>query len=492
MSFDCFAIDIGASNGRVMRGNISEGVISVSELHRFPNNPVYINRELYWDILYIYREIIDSFSRCSKEEFSTLKSIGIDTFGMDFAFLDKEGKMLGNPLSYRGERGQKGKLLFDHEYNSGLFTFTGIADRHFNTTYQLYYMVKNKETLLDYAAAILFIPDLLAYFLTGNIFCDKSIASPGQVISLNKTGWNTDVFSLLGLDVRILPKLSEPAANRGALSDEIIEASNLPAGTELNFSVHDTAAALEAVPSNDECYAFISSGTWSLMGIKSPKPVVNEFTKKRLFSNICTLDNDYMILKNIMGIWILQCCKKDWEKESGTAFTWDELEASSINVINDSYIDVNNDLFFSDGNMVDRIKAYCLRTEQKVPDTCNKIVRTVIESLAMNYKETYLELLQITDNPIDKLYIVGGGSRHRLLNQITSNLIGAEVISGPAEATVIGSVLLQAIKHNNIRRNDKAGIIEKSFPIEYFIPQEIPLWELKWQEYKRNTARLTQ
>ena len=486
MSFNCIAIDIGASNGRVMNGNISRGVITFSEITRFPNTPINVNNDMYWDLLFIYKEIINSFESYCFEKKSSAFSIGIDTFGMDFVLLNKEGRLLSNPLSQRGEHSKKGKQLYESKGKKSLFELTGIADRHFNTSFQLFYMTQNKDSLLKAADTILFIPDVLAYFLTGNALCDKSIASPGQMVLIDKTEWNPDVLDLLEVETNIFPEMLEPASNRGRLLENVIRMCNLPKDTELCFAAHDTAIALEAIPSDDRGFAFISSGTWSLMGITSLMPVINELTYKGHFSNVCTLNNDYMILKNIMGMWVLQHCKNDWERELKTILTWDEVIDAANNIENESYVDINDDLFFPAGNMIDRIKIFCKDTNQKPPESYGEVIRIVIESLAMSYKETFMELQKISEQRIDKLYIVGGGSRNKLLNQITSNLIGAEVISGPAEATVIGNILKQAMNHGYILKKNKTAIIEKSFSIEHFSPKDTTFWRNKWQSYSEN------
>lgn len=485
MSFDCMAIDIGASNGRVMDGKIDGGVMTLSEISRFPNRPISVNGELYWDVLYLYEQILQSFHIKASGGRGEKISIGMDTFGMDFGVLDKNGKLLGNPLSYRGERGQKGKRLFDEHRKKDLYWLTGIGDRPYNTSYQLYYMTQTKDPFLEAGDSLLFIPDLLAYFLTGNAFCDKSIASPGQVISLSETDWQQEVLELLEIRREKMPELRECGAYRGEILPDIASACGLPKGTDLAFSVHDTAAALEAIPSAEEQYAFISSGTWSLMGITSNVPKLNHLTHSCAFSNICTLDDRFMILKNIMGMWVLQCCKRDWELESGKTLTWDEVVLAVEEVQSHSYIDINDDLFFHDGNMVKRIQSFCESTGQPSPQIPAEAVRIVMESLAMSYRETFLELLELSENGIHSLHIVGGGSRNNLLNQMTANLTGCEVVAGPAEATVIGNVMRQAAQQGYLKPSQKIEILENSFAIRRFTPQDTSYWEEKWRRYEQ-------
>lgn len=483
MSFHCIAVDIGASNGRVMDAKIEEGRLKLTEISRFPNSPILVNGELYWDLLRLYQEMLHAFGKqAARGEWGEV-SIGLDTFGMDYAILDKKGRLLGNPLSYRGGQGQRGKQLYDREKKESLFWLTGIADQPYNTSYQLYDMTQSKCQKWQAGQTMLFIPDVLSYFLTGNMFCDRSIASPGQLIALEKTDWKQEVLALLEIDREKMPELKECASYRGTVLPEIAQSCGIDPKTRIEFGVHDTAAAIEAIPSEQEQCAFISSGTWSLMGITSNTPKVNAQTEKGLFSNICTLDNRFMILKNIMGLWVLQCCKRDWEQACKKTLTWDEIMEAVQREKSESYIDINDDLFFGDGNMVKRIRDFCEKTGQRLPEKFETAMRISIESLAMSYKETFLELQKLAEREISILHIVGGGARNNLLNQITASVIGCEVLAGPAEATVIGNVLHQAVCRGEIAPNQRKNLIEKSYSVKQFEPKDVSYWQDKWQEY---------
>jgi len=484
-NIDYLAVDIGASSGRVMLGCLKENLLTIEELGRFPNFPINTGDEHYWNILMMYQSMCDAFKKYSPNHNSV--SIGIDTFGMDFGLLDKNGMLLSNPYSYRGVRGKRGKEKFDQTKKGKLFDLTGVADREYNTSYLLHSMTHDREHLLGITNSLLFIPDLLAYFLTGEIFCDESIASPGQIIEPGAKVWNKQIFDLLNLNMDILSEIREAASPRGKLLPDVAKSCNLPQNTEVAFAVHDTAVALEAVPSQSKIFAFVSSGTWSLMGVTSNKPVINNFVRENSFSNICDLNSGFMILKNIMGMWVLQSCKKEWESERGIEISWEHLLESAEHAKTNTYIDINDYLFFPEGNMTNRIRQYCLDTCQKAPESEGEVVRVVIESLAMSYKQTFLELQEIAENEITKLFIVGGGSLNTLLNQYTANLIGVKVVAGPKEATVIGNVLKQAVENKIIDQKEKVKIIDNSFDIKIYIPQDTAEWKEKWLCYRKLT-----
>jgi len=470
------AIDIGAETGRVIVGDVSKMEI----IYRFPNNLVRVKGSIFWDILGIFNEIKKGLKKAFKKYPNQIASIGIDTWGVDYVLLDDDGDILGNPYHYRDKRTDNiMEEVFRIILKKEIFTETGIQFMQLNTIYQLYSFAKKKPQILKSTRYFLTIPDLLNYWLTGIIKNEYSITTTTQLYNPIKKEWSTKILNKLGFKKEIFGEIIMPGTEIGKLLPAI--ALEIGADSEVVIiasACHDTGSAVAAIPVEDDTdYAYISSGTWSLIGIESPKPIINEMSFKYNFTNEGSADGGFRFLKNVTGFWIIQECKKFWD-EKVKSYSYDELTeiASKYGPAN-FRIDPDDLRFLKPGliddNMPDRIKAYCQETGQKVPETPAEIVRGVIESLADKYTETIKMIEEITGKSIKEIYIIGGGCRNGLLCQLLANATGLPVYAGPIEATAIGNLMVQAKSMGQIKSIvEGRKIIRKSFDIKKYLSKE--------------------
>jgi len=470
------AIDLGAESGRVIVGDISGTEI----VHRFPNKPVRINDSIYWDILNIFTQVKKGLKIAFKKYLNNIVSIGIDTWGVDYVLLDKDGDLLVNPYHYRDKRTDN---IMDEIFKiipkEDVFAESGIQFMQINTLYQLYSFMKNKPQIFKATKYFLTIPDLLNYWLTGVIKNEYSIATTTQLYNPIKKDWSTKILNKLGFKKEIFGKIIMPGTKIGKLLPTI--AREIGADSEVMVvapACHDTGSAVAAIPSIDSVdYAYVSSGTWSLIGIESPEPIINEMSFKYNFTNEGSADGGFRFLKNITGFWIIQECKKFWDKNI-KLYSYDELTEMALNYGPANFRIDPDDLRFLkpgliDDNMPDRIKTYCQETGQKIPETPAEIARGVIESLADKYTKTIKMIEEITNKPIKEMYIIGGGCRNALLCQLVANTTGLPVYAGPVEATAIGNIMIQAISMGQIKSIvEGRKIIRRSFDIKKYLPEE--------------------
>ena len=470
------AIDLGAESGRVIVGNVS----GMEIVYRFPNKPVRIKTSIYWDILNIFTQVKKGLKIAFKKYPDNIVSIGIDTWGVDYVLLDKEGDLLGNPYHYRDKRTDN---IMDEVFKiipkEDIFAETGIQFMQINTLYQLYSFVKNKPQIFKATKYFLTIPDLLNYWLTGVIKNEYSIATTTQLYNPIKKDWSKKILNKLKLKRNIFSEIIMPGTKVGKLLPPI--SREIGANSKVVViapACHDTASAVAAVPVIGSVdYVYISSGTWSLLGIETPKPINNKESYKFNFTNEGSANGGFIFLKNINGFWIIQECKKFWE-ENIKSYSYDELTEMALKYGHANFrINPDNPRFLKpgliDNNMPDRIKSYCRETGQKIPETPAEIVRGVIESLADKYTNTIKVIEEITNKSIKEIYIIGGGSRNALLCQLVANTTNLPVYAGPVEATAIGNIMIQAISMgeiNSITRGRK--IIRESFDIKKYLPEE--------------------
>ena len=483
------AIDLGASNGRTILGQFDGQKLALRELNRFENKYLRVGGEYYWDVLGLYAHIVEGLCSYVKTGGGQLSGIGIDTWGVDFGLLDKQGKLLGNPRAYRDPRGERGRKAFHAKYGEkAAFEATGISNMDFNTLYQMYDMVQTGDPLLAIADKLLLMPDLLGYMLCGEASNEYTNATTTQMVS--NGNWSGEILKMAGLPESLFTKIQPSGEVKGVLHSFIGQETGL-AELPAIYCVgsHDTASAIASVPAQNSNYAFLSSGTWSLIGIILDKPVVNGIVYAGGFSNEGAVSGGIQLLKNIMGLWIIQNCKREWDKTE--VLTWDDIvEAARLSPAFGSFIDVNADDFYSGENMPQKIQEYCRATGQSVPGTMGQIARCVFESLAMDYKEAFFGLEKLKGGRIDVLHIVGGGSRNALLNQFAANAIGREVIAGPAEATAIGNVMLQVKASGGVTdMSQMRQVIGNSFETRSFEPQEPDVWEEQYQKYRQIIKR---
>jgi rhamnulokinase len=484
---DCIAVDLGASNGRTMLGRFDGKRLTLEELNRFENNYVQVGESYYWDVLLMYSNIKDGLKQYAKQYGGDAAGIGIDTWGVDFGLLDKQGRLAGNPRAYRDPRGERGMRAFHAKYGErSAFDLTGIANMQFNTLYQLYDMVLSEDPQLEIAHTLLTMPDLLAYMLSGVATTEYTHATTTQMLDAKTGKWSQDIMKMCGISPSIFANIQNCGEAKGKLLHVIASETGL-GGLPNVYCVgsHDTASAVASIPATTKNYAFISSGTWSLIGIVTDHAIINDLVYQNEFSNEGTVDGGYRPLRNIMGLWIIQSCKRQWDKEE--KISWDDVVkmAESAPAFG-SFIDVNALLFYDGDNMPQKIQSFCAETGQKVPQTKGEIARTVYESLAMSYREAFLGLEQLKQGRIDVMHIVGGGSKNRFLNQLTANVLDREVIAGPGEATAIGNIMVQMKAVGAVKDSaEMSEVIRTSFGVESFAPQNAHAWIEQYERYLR-------
>lgn len=479
------AFDYGASSGRAILGSFDGNSLQLKEIHRFSNDPVMVGGSLHWDILRLYHEMKHGIQIAHQEVQGDIASIGIDTWGVDFGLLDKNDVLLGNPYHYRDSRTEgmieeAMKLVPRKE----IYKSTGIAFQIFNTLYQLLSMVKNRSILLDNAETLLFTPDLLEFFLTGNKACEFTIASTSQMLLADSGNWAYDMLNKLGIPAKILPEIIEPGTITGTLQRSVQEELGVKAIPVIAAASHDTASAVISAPLENSDDAYISSGTWSLLGIEREKPVINDTTLNLNYTNEGGMNRTVRLLKNIMGLWIYQECRRAWKKE-GIQISYDEMDslAEAARPFQ-AFIDVDDESFYSPGSMPEKVRNYCKKTGQHVPSDMGSIIRVVMESLALKYRNAVEGLEKITGRKVPALHIVGGGCKNTMLSQYTANLLKRPVTSGPVEATAIGNVMCQLIALREVDNLHQAReVVKRSFPIELYNPMDTELWDEAYARY---------
>lgn len=464
------ALDLGAESGRAILARLADGRIELNELHRFANTPVQLPTGLYWDSLRLYHEMCEGI-RIGGKSVDEIDGIAIDTWGVDFGLLGADGELLHIPRHYRDQR-NVGTFheVFAKVPREEIFRQTGIQFMEINSLYQLWVLQRDSPELLDHASKLLFMPDLFNYFLTGAFVAERTIASTSQFYDPVKKSFATDMLRQLGISGSFFPELIDPGSELGPVLPYAADLCGLKRETPVfTTGSHDTASAVAAVPSVGENWCYVSSGTWSLMGVEISEPIINDASLQANFTNEVGVAGTIRFLKNIPGLWVLQECRRAWLKQ-GQEYSYAELTeraASSKSI--DSLLDL--DEFISPGNHPERIANFCRKTGQEVPGDVGAVARVVLQSLAERYKQV-LELLEkLTNKKIDTIHIVGGGSRNSLLNQLVANRTGRRVIAGPSEATAAGNALTQAMGAGQINSLDEVrSVVRSSFKLEEFRP----------------------
>lgn len=480
------AFDYGASSGRAILGSFDGGHLQLKEIHRFSNEPVMVGDSLYWDILRLYHEMKQGILKGHQEVQGNISSIGIDTWGVDFGLLDKSDVLLGNPYHYRDARtdGMIDEALKKVDRNR-IYQDTGIAFQKYNTIYQLLSMVKNNSSLLQKADTLLFIPDLLAFFLTGFKACEFTIASTSQMLLAGRVSWAFDLLNELGIPVEILPEIIDTGTFSGTLQKSVREELGVKDIPVIAVASHDTGSAVISAPLENSDDAYISSGTWSLLGAEREKPIINETTLSLNYTNEGGINRTIRLLKNIMGLWVYQECCRAWKKE-GISVSYDEMDAlAEAAKPFQAFIDVDDESFYSPGNMPQKVIAYCEKTGQKAPSDMGSIVRLIMESLALKYRSAVEGLEAIIGKKVPTLHIVGGGCKNTMLSRYTANLLNRPVTAGPIEATAIGNVMAQLIALKEVKDLQQAKeVVKRSFPAEEYLPQDTERWDQAYTRYQ--------
>ena len=483
MSKNVLAFDFGASSGRAILGRFDGSKIELEEVHRFSNDPVTVNGTMYWDVLRQFFEIKQGLSKA--KHMSNFDSIGIDTWGVDFGLPDKDGYLLENPIHYRDSRTQNAiadvSQIISH---SELYGRTGIQQMYFNTIYQLFALKQNRPELLKHAHTALFMPDLFTYFLTASKGSEYSIASTTSLLNPWTRKWDKELMSQLDIPTDLFPAVRETGTLAGRLTSEIQEQLGLGPVPVYRVASHDTASAVVSVPALDDDFIYISSGTWSLMGIESDQPIINEQSSEMNYTNEGGYGGKIRFLKNIMGLWLIQETRRQWIRE-GKSLTYADMEHAALDKpAFVSLVDPDDLLFAPPGDMPNRIRQRCRDSGQPVPEDVGSVVRCIYESLALKYRKTMEGLESVRGHSYPKIHIVGGGTKDGLLSQFTANATGRQVVTGPIEATAMGNVAVQLISAGEIKDLQEARqVISQSFDTISYDPKEKAAWSEAAEKY---------
>jgi rhamnulokinase len=478
------AIDLGAESGRAMLGRIDERLI-LDEVHRFSNGPVRVGDHIHWDVLRLWTEIQNGLRIAAGNEAGSLAGIGVDTWGVDFGLLDKSDHLIGNPYHYRDAR-TNGMIEAACEIVplEEIYNQTGIQFMQLNTLFQLFAMRHENDPALQSAKTFLTMPDLFSFWLTGSKVNEFTDATTTQCYNPREKRWASELLAALDIPQQIFGQIVSPGTVLGQLRDGVAEDVSSERIPVIAVGSHDTASAVAAVPAEGSDFLYISSGTWSLMGIESKEPIINADSLKYNVTNEGGVCDTIRFLKNIMGMWLLQESRRQWAK-AGKNYSYDDLtnlaaEAPALK----SFVSVADNRFLAPGHMVERIQGFCSETNQPVPQTHAEVVRCILESLALEYRWGTEKLRELSGKTLPVIHIIGGGSRNRLLNQFTADVTGCRVIAGPVEATAIGNVLLQAIGLRHLSSLDEGrALVLRSFDVTSYEPQTSAAWDEAYNRY---------
>lgn len=485
------ALDLGAESGRAVVGHLDGERLRLEEMHRFPNGPVQVRGSLHWDVLRLWREIKEGLSKAAGAYGSELKSIGIDTWGVDFGLLAADGSLLGNPYHYRDSR-TDGMMeeVFRLVPRSEVYDQTGVQFMQINSLFQLLAMARAGSPLLDAARTFLNMPDLFNYWLSGRKASEFTIATTSQCYDPGKGDWARPLLEKLGIPTGIFCEIVPPGSVLGELLAPVARETDSPSLPIVASAGHDTGSAVAAVPAQDGDYIYLSSGTWSLMGIETQEPIINDTSLEYNFTNEGGVDGTFRFLKNIMGLWLVQECRREWAR-AGEAYSYDDLTRMAARApAFASIIAPSDSRFLPPGDMPARIRSYCQETSQTVPGSKGEIIRCVLESLALEYRLVAGRLEELAGRRLPVLHIFGGGSKNNLLNQFAADATGRTVVAGPVEATAIGNVLVQALALGHIGSlSEGRDLVRSSFELATFDPAPSAAWEEAFERYSRLDQR---
>jgi rhamnulokinase len=476
------AFDLGAESGRAVLGRLRAGILTIEEVHRFPNEPVEYGGTLHWDMPRLWLEIRKSLTRVAD---TSLSGIGVDTWGVDYALLGERGELLQNPYHYRDRRTQ-GMMeeVFRLVPKEEIYRATGIQFMPINTLYQLFAAQRQTPKLLSTATHLLTIPDLFNYWLTGKAVCEFTNATTTQLVDPVRRAWASDLIQRLGLP----PALPAPIVEPGTILGPLLSSSGPTslAGTPVIApACHDTGSAVAAITARDGT-AFLSSGTWSLIGTEIDKPVLTPGSLKANFTNEGGVNGTTRLLKNVMGLWMLQGCRNCWNALGQTAEYSELIELSRNETPFAHLIDPDDESFLRSSDMPGAIDAFCKKTHQPVPKTRGAYVRCVLESLALKYRLVLHSLEQVSEQRIHQIRIIGGGSKNLVLNQFTADATGRRVLAGPAEATALGNIAIQILSTGEASSlGEVRAIVDRSFLTEVFEPANTDKWEQHIERFEQ-------
>lgn len=468
------AFDLGASSGRAIVGRLLDNQLIIKEIHRFPNTPVQVGQHLHWNILSLFQDIKLGILKSNQLK-QELQSMAIDSWALDFGLIASNGELLGNPFHYRDEQ-THGMMdeVFSLLSREEIFNLTGIQFMPVNTLYHLYAMKRNQSPILEQADQLLMIPDLLRYFLTGEKQTEYTNATTTQLFNARLQSWDYTLLEKLGIPPHLFAPIIKPASFAGHLLPSVCNEFAITSIPVMAVGEHDTASAVVAVPTDQDEFAYISCGTWSLMGTEISEPLINKAVLDYNFTNEGGINGTIRLLKNIMGLWILQECRRVWGHNNKDISFSDMVDAADHVQPFQSFIDPDDPMFLHPINMPFQIQEYCRKTNQAVPYSVGEIVRCILESLAFKYKMTLDMMEELTGIKYPGLHIVGGGTQNALLCQFTANAIARPVWAGPKEASAIGNIAVQYMGLNQIGSLREArSLIRDSFHISTYEPESI-------------------
>ena len=480
-----FAVDLGATSGRTIIGSIDVGQLHLEEVTRFPNHLIEQGGHFYWDIYALYFEMIRGLKEVAQRGLK-ITSIGIDTWGVDFVMIGDDGAILRNPRAYRDP------ITFEamDDYlkhmisRKEVYDITGIQFMNFNSIFQLYAMKQEGNSALKHAQKILFVPDALSWMLTGNEVCEYTIASTSQLLDPRTKQLDERLLASLGLTRSMFGKMVNPGTPIGILTDEVQKMTGLGPVPVIAVAGHDTGSAVAAVPAKDEKFAYLSSGTWSLMGIETKDAIISDLSYERNFTNEGGIEGTTRFLKNICGMWIYERCRKEWPEEV-RKLSHPELQGSAMQVeAFRSIINPDDAQFANPDSMINAIQQYCRKTNQPVPETPAEICRCIFDSLALRYKQVFQWMQEFAPFKLEVLHIIGGGSLNKYLNQFTANATGATVLAGPQECTAIGNIMMQAKAAHLVKDIwEMRQIIADSVDLVKYEPTDKTVWDQAFDKY---------
>lgn len=477
--------DLGASSGRAILGKLENGHLELTEVHRFKNQMIRIHGSYHWNIYTLFEELQTGLKKCIQEHGIQPDSIGIDTWGVDYSLVSESGELIGLPFAYRDHR-TDGAMegFFEILSRKETYLLSGIQFMQFNTLFQLYVSAKHHCSRLNAASGLLFTPDTLNYLFTGIKRNEYTIASTSQLLKPGKAEYQHRLIEAAGLREELFEELVLPGTILGPILKEIQEDTGSAEIPCIAVASHDTASAVVSVPATGENWAYLSSGTWSLLGIESRVPLVSEHSLEMNFTNEGGVDGTTRFLKNIMGMWLIQECKRIWDEEQ--VITWQEIvEWSQEATYFRCLINPDDQSFLNPGNMPKAIQNYCRASEQPVPTTKGELARCIYDSLALKYKFTIQQIESVTGNKIERLHIIGGGAHNKMMNQLTADALGIPVFAGPAEATAIGNVMIQARALGAVGSLDEIRkVVRDSFEVMEYQPLHTLDWESAYERFK--------
>jgi rhamnulokinase len=489
------AVDLGAESGRGFLGRFDGRQLALEEVHRFPNGPVQMLDTLYWDLPRLWEEVKTALGKGAALD-GGLDGVGVDTWGVDFALIGRGETLLGNPVHYRDARTNgMVEIALKRIKRERIYEITGLQFLPFNTVYQLLALSQAQSPLLDIAETLLMMPDLFGWLLTGRRAGERTDASTTQLLDPRSGTWSDELCQKLGLPNAILPALIEPGTELGPLRPSVAEEVGLSHSvTVIAPATHDTASAVAAVPvisstrsssiQPDWCY--LSSGTWSLLGVEVPRPVINAETMKYNFTNEGGVAGTTRLLKNIMGLWLIQECRRTWAR-TGREISYEEMIArAQVAPAFTTLVDPDDASFLAHGDMPARLVAYCIRTKQIPPNDEGTMVRCCLESLALKYRWTIERLESILGTTITTIHVVGGGTKNSLLCQFTADACRRPVYAGPVEATAIGNILMQALGRRQLGSIiELRSVVARSFPVTVYEPRDTTIWDDATERFSR-------